>query len=45
MTEGAISNPPLEVQPALFKRVLGEWIAQELFGLDDPTKTSEGGDE
>jgi hypothetical protein len=24
------------------ERVLGEWIARELFGLDDPTRMPEG---
>ncbi len=40
--QDAMTGPPLDVQPALFKRVLDEWIARELFGLDDPTKMPEG---
>ncbi len=40
--QDAMTGPPLDVQPALFKRVLGEWIARELFGLDDPAKMPEG---
>lgn len=40
--QDAINGPPLDVQPALFQRVLGEWIARDLFGLEDPTKLPEG---
>ena len=40
--QDAMTGPPLDVQPALFKRVLGEWIAGDLFGLDDPTAMPEG---
>jgi hypothetical protein len=35
------SGPPLEVSPALFKRVLAGWIEQGLFGLEDPTQSDE----
>ena len=37
----SMSGPPLEVSPALFKRVLAGWIEQGLFGLEDPTKPDE----
>jgi len=39
--QGAMTGPPLEVSPALFKRVLAGWIEQGLFGLEDPTKLDE----
>ena len=39
--QDAITGAPLDVHPALFKQVLGEWIEQGFFGLEDPTKTSE----
>lgn len=34
----SMTGPPLEVSPALFKRVLAGWIDEGLFGLEDPTK-------
>lgn len=37
----SMTGPPLEVSPALFKRVLAGWIEQGLFGLEDPTKPDE----
>jgi hypothetical protein len=37
----SMSGPPLEVSPALFKRVLAGWIEQGLFGLEDPTQADE----
>jgi len=40
--QDAMTGPPLDVQPGVFKRVLGEWIERELFGLDDPTKRPDG---
>jgi hypothetical protein len=40
--QDAMTGPPLDVQAPLFKRVLGDWIARDLFGLDDPTKMPRG---
>ena len=37
----SMSGPPLEVSPALFKRVLAGWIEQGLFGLENPTQADE----
>ncbi len=37
----SMTGPPLEVSPALFKRVLAGWIEQGLFGLEDPTQSDE----
>ena len=37
----SMTGPPLEVSPALFKRVLAGWIEQGLFGLEDPTQFDE----
>ena len=34
----AMPGQPLEVEPAIFKSVLGEWVARELHGLSDPTR-------
>ncbi len=40
-----MTGAPLDVHPAAFKRVLGEWIEQDLFGLEDPTKMPQREDE
>ena len=34
----AMPGPALDVEPAIFKSVLGEWVARELYGLSDPTR-------
>ena len=43
--QDAMTGAPLDVHPAAFKRVLGEWIEQDLFGLEDPTKMPQREDE
>lgn len=43
--QDAMTGAPLDVHPGVFKQVLGEWIEQGLFGLEDPTKVSEPEDD
>lgn len=40
-----MTGAPLDVHPGLFKQVLGEWIEQGLFGMEDPMETSEPEDD